>query len=128
MIVAGFGSKRGVSMDDVLAALDAALARAGLSRADVSVVATPAVKGGEAGISEAAAKLNLPLVLVPPTRLEAASSRAETRSERVVRLFRVPSVAETAALAAGGAAARLMGPRIALGPVTCALARAGATP
>ena len=106
-----------------MAALEAALARAALTRMDVSLRAAPAVKGGEAGISEAAARLGLPLVLVPQTQLEAASSRAQTRSERVVALLRVPSAAETAALAAAGPLAHLMGPRLALGPVTCALAR-----
>ncbi|MBB6307852.1 cobalamin biosynthesis protein [Xanthobacter tagetidis] len=127
MIVAGIGSKRGVSQDEVLAALDAALARADLARADVSLIAAPAVKGGEAGISEAAAALGLPLVLVPQTQLEAASNRTKTRSERVVALLRVPSAAETAALAAGGAQAQLLGPRLALGPVTCALVRRDAS-
>jgi cobalt-precorrin 5A hydrolase len=34
----------------------------------------------------------------------------------------VPSVAEAAALAAGGSAASLLAARIAVGPVTCALA------
>jgi cobalt-precorrin 5A hydrolase len=34
----------------------------------------------------------------------------------------VPSAAEAAALAAGGPAARLLAPRIAVGPATCALA------
>lgn len=126
MIVAGIGSKRGVSRDEVLAALDAALARAALTRADLSLIAAPAVKGGEAGISEAAARLALPLVLVPQTQLEAVSNRTMTRSERVVALLRVPSAAETAALAACGAKAELLGPRLALGPVTCALARRGA--
>lgn len=123
MIVAGIGSKRGVSVEEVLAAFDAALARAEIARDDVSLLAAPAVKGGEAGISEAAAKLGLPLVLVPQTQLESASNRAKTRSERVVALLRVPSAAETAALAAAGAHAQLLGPRLALGPVTCALAR-----
>lgn len=122
MIVAGIGSKRGVSAEEVLAAFDAALARADLARADVALMASPAVKGGEAGISEAAAQLGLPLVLVPQAQLEAASSRTKTHSERVVALLRVPSAAETAALAAAGPSARLLGPRLALGSVTCALA------
>jgi len=125
MIVAGIGSKRGVSVEEVLAAFDAALTRAALARADISLIAAPAVKGGEAGISEAAAQLGLPLVLVPQTQLEAASNRTKTRSERVIALLHVPSAAETAALAAAGATARLLGPRLALGPVTCALARRG---
>lgn len=128
MIVAGIGSKRGVSLDEVIAALDAALKRAALAREDVGLLATPAVKGGEAGISEAAAKLGLPLILVPQTQLEAASNRTQTRSERVVALLRVPSAAETAALAAAGAQGELLGPRLALGSVTCALARRSAQP
>lgn len=122
MIVAGIGSKRGVTVEEVLAALDAALARAGIARDGLSLIAAPAVKGGEAGISEAAARLGLPLVLVPQSQLEAASGRTQTHSERVVALLRVPSAAETAALAAAGADARLAGPRLALGPVTCAIA------
>jgi cobalt-precorrin 5A hydrolase len=40
----------------------------------------------------------------------------------------VPCVAEAAALAAGGPAARLLVPRIAVGPATCALATSGAVP
>jgi cobalt-precorrin 5A hydrolase len=40
----------------------------------------------------------------------------------------VGSVAEAAALAAGGPDARLVVPRIAIGPATCALAASGAAP
>jgi cobalt-precorrin 5A hydrolase len=40
----------------------------------------------------------------------------------------VPSVAEAAALAAGGPKARLILPRIVVGPVTCALAEMDETP
>lgn len=126
MIVAGIGSKRGVSTEDVLAAVDAALARAELGREALGAIATPAVKGGEPGIAAAAAALRLPLVLVPQTQLEAAAERAQTRSERVIALLRVPSAAETAALAAAGREAHLLGPRLALGAVTCALAKGGA--
>ncbi|TCT08124.1 cobalamin biosynthesis protein [Aquabacter spiritensis] len=122
MIVAGIGSRRGVATEEVLAAIDAALARAALSRDALDALATPAIKGGEPGIAAAAAALGLPLILVPQTQLEAVAARAQTRSERVVALLRVPSAAETAALAAAGPAAHLLGPRLALGMVTCALA------
>jgi cobalt-precorrin 5A hydrolase len=37
-------------------------------------------------------------------------------------VMNVHSVAEAAALAAAGPTSRLLGPRIAIGPVTCALA------
>ncbi|MBA4789147.1 MAG: cobalamin biosynthesis protein [Pseudomonadota bacterium] len=127
MIVAGVGSKRGVAREEVCAAIDAALARADLSRAALGAIATPAVKGGEAGIAAAAAAMGLPLILVPQSRLEAVAGQAQTHSERVIALLRVPSAAETAALAAAGLSAVLLGPRLALGPVTCALARGGAS-
>ncbi len=83
------------------------------------------MKGGEPGIAAAATSLGVPLVLVPRADLEAAGARTATRSERVVALMGVPSVAEAAALAAGGPAARLLAPRTAIGPATCALAQSG---
>jgi cobalt-precorrin 5A hydrolase len=48
-----------------------------------------------------------------------------THSELSLALAGVPSVSEAAALAAAGAGARLYGPRIVVGPVTCALATSG---
>ncbi|MFZ0836902.1 MAG: cobalamin biosynthesis protein, partial [Xanthobacteraceae bacterium] len=54
-------------------------------------------------------------------QLAAASANVATKSERVQELIGVPSVAEAAALAAGGTGARLLAPRIVVGPVTCAL-------
>ncbi len=126
MIVAGIGCRRGTPASAIMAAIEAALARTGLAKAALDVIATPATKGGESGIAGAAAALGVPLVLVAQTDLEAATSRTATSSERVIALMGVPSVAEAAALAAGGAAARLIAPRIALGPATCALADTGA--
>lgn len=128
MIVAGIGSRKGVTTSEVVAALDAALARAGLARDAVGALATPAVKGGEPGITAAATALGLPLVLVPQKTLEAAADRTLTRSERVVALMGVPSASETAALAACGPSGKLIAPRTAVGPVTCALARREAAP
>ena len=78
--------------------IDAALARAGLAKDALGAIATPSAKGGEAGIAAAASTLGVPLILVPPHDLEAAGHRTLTRSERVVALMGVPSVAEAAAL------------------------------
>ena len=75
----------------------------------------------------AAATLGVRLVLVPQPDLESASSRVETHSQRVMTLMGVPCVAEAAALAAGGPAARLVVRRIVIGPATCALAETTAT-
>jgi cobalt-precorrin 5A hydrolase len=123
MIVAGIGCRKGASAREIGAAISAALARAGLGRDALGLLAAPAMKGGEPGIAAAATDLGVPLVLVAQADLEAAGARTATRSARVVALMGVPSAAEAAALAAGGPAARLLAPRIAVGPATCALAQ-----
>jgi cobalt-precorrin 5A hydrolase len=128
MIVAGIGCRHGTPAAAIAAVIDAALARAGLAKDALGIIATSATKGGEPGIAATASALRVPLVLVPPADLEAAGVRTVTRSERVVALTGVPSVAEAAALAAGGATARLLLSRIAIGPATCALAATGGTP
>ncbi|HEY7666343.1 MAG TPA: cobalamin biosynthesis protein [Xanthobacteraceae bacterium] len=128
MIVAGVGCRRGTAAAAIAAVIEAALRRAGLGKGALGAIAAPAVKESEPGIAAAAAALRLPLVLISPAELTAAGARAVTRSERVVALMGVPSVAEAAALAAAGATARLLVARIAIGPATCALADSGAAP
>jgi cobalt-precorrin 5A hydrolase len=125
MMVAGVGCKAGASAGEIEAAIAAALAGAGLSTATLTALATSSAKGDEAGIAAAATARGLKIVLVPQRDLEAAGARVVTRSERVLALMGVPSVAEAAALAAAGPASRLLGPRVAVGPATCALAVSG---
>jgi cobalt-precorrin 5A hydrolase len=128
MIVAGVGCRRGSSAAAVTAAIEAALARTGLAMEGLGVIATAATKRGESGITAAASALGIPVVFISQADLESAGSRAVTRSVRVVALMGVPSVAEAAALAAGGPKARLVAARIAVGPATCALAETDAMP
>jgi cobalt-precorrin 5A hydrolase len=128
MIVAGVGCRRGAPAPDIEAAIRAALERAGVDAHALDCIATITAKENEAGIAAAAAKLGVTLVLVPDTELQAAGERTETRSDRVLALAGVPSVAEAAALAAAGPAARLLGPRLVIGAATCALAASGAAP
>jgi cobalt-precorrin 5A hydrolase len=123
MIVAGVGCRKGVQPGDVKAVILAALERAGIAASELRLIATIDAKSREKGIEVAASVMRLPLVLVTPADLITASMRVTTRSERVEALIGVPSVAEAAALAAGGPAARLIAPRIVVGPATCALAR-----
>jgi cobalt-precorrin 5A hydrolase len=128
MIVAGVGCRKGAQAAEIEAAIMAALARAGVAASELRLIATSAVKNGEPGITAAASSIGVPLVMIAQGDLVVAGGRATTRSERVIALAGVPSVAEAAALAAGGPAARLIAPRIALGPVTCALAVSGEAP
>jgi cobalt-precorrin 5A hydrolase len=128
MIVAGVGCRKGVRAADIEAAITAAFDRAGVATSQLRLIATSAAKGGEPGIVAAASAIGVPLALIPLGDLAAAGIRATTRSERVMALAGVPSVAEAAALAAGGPDARLIVPRIAVGPATCALAATEAGP
>jgi cobalt-precorrin 5A hydrolase len=127
MIVAGVGCRRGTSAAEIETAIAAALAQAGLANHKLDLVATAAFKGDEPGIVAAAAARGVDLILIAQGDLERAGGRA-TRSRRVAELVGVGSVAEAAALAAGGPAARLVLRRIAIGPATCALARSEAAP
>jgi len=122
MIVAGVGCRKGASADDIGAVIGAALARAGFATQALDLIAAPELKRDEQGVVAAAAALGVPLVLIAEADLKAAGARVETRSERVLALTGIPSVAEAAALAGGGPTARLILPRIAVGGATCALA------
>ena len=128
MIIAGIGCRQGAAAPDIEAAIRAALARAGVTTADLNAIATGSAKAAEAGIAAAAAKLGLPVVLIADDALKAAGARTETRSERVLALTGVPSLAEAAALAAAGPSSRLIASRLVLGAATCALERSGVAP
>ena len=128
MIVAGIGCRRGAAAHDVEAALCAALAHAGLAAAALDAIATIAGKNHEPGITSVAKKLGLHVMSLPESELKAVSDRAATRSARVLALAGVPSVAETAALAAAGPTARLVATRRVVGGATCALAASGDAP
>jgi cobalamin biosynthesis protein CbiG len=79
-------------------------------------------KRGEAGLSEAAERLALPLVFLPRAVLSAMADRVATPSPAALARFGVPSVAEASALAAFDGRARLVVPRRAEEGVTIAVA------
>ncbi|MGC2854419.1 cobalamin biosynthesis protein [Novispirillum sp. DQ9] len=116
IIVAGFGCRKGVSVEQVRAAYEAA-------GVEASELATAHVKAAEPALVAFAAALGLPLRAVPQDALAAAP--AVTVSQASLREAGVPSVAECAALAAAGPGARLIVPRVVVGPVTCAIAQSG---
>jgi cobalt-precorrin 5A hydrolase len=126
VIVAGIGCRRGASGEEIAAAVAAALIGVGRGSDAIDLMAAPATKASEPGLAAAANALSVPLMFISENDLKAAGHRTRTRSERVMALLGVPSAAEAAALAAAGPAAELLSARIALGPVTCALAEARA--
>jgi cobalt-precorrin 5A hydrolase len=128
MIVAGVGCRAGASAREIEAVIAVAFDRAGLDASALRMIATSSAKGAEQGIADAASRRGVKFVVVAQDAFEAAGARAVTRSERVLKLTGVPSVSEAAALAAGGPDARLIVPRVTLGPATCALASVGDAP
>lgn len=122
MIVAGVGCRRGAPWRDIEALVLAALAAHGLARADLDALATETSKGGEPGIVETARRLSVALVSCAAPELNRVASAVLTPSARAQAVKGVPAVAEAAALVAAGRDARLLGPRIASGAATCAIA------
>jgi cobalt-precorrin 5A hydrolase len=122
MIVAGIGCRRGTSAAEIEGAIRAALARAEIDARALGAIATIAAKRGEAGIEAAAKALGVSVVVVSERDCYAVSARTRTRSERSLALTGLPSVAESAALAAAGPSAELIGARLVAGAATCALA------
>ncbi|AZV21420.1 MULTISPECIES: cobalamin biosynthesis protein [unclassified Mesorhizobium] len=127
MMVAGIGSRKGVSVEDVLAAIETALETHGLTMTALSALATAEFKKDEEAIAAAGRALNLPVIIVDDAALQAASDTL-SHSDLSQELAGTPSVSETSALAVAGAGARLLGPRTVLGPVTCAIAISGDAP
>jgi cobalt-precorrin 5A hydrolase len=122
MIVAGIGCRKAILAAQVESAIEAALRHNQIEGHRLDVIAVPAVKGREAGIVAAAAARGVLLVLIAQDALEEADLRTLTRSARSMDTLNVQSVAEAAALAAAGPNSRVLAPRLAIGPVTCALA------
>lgn len=135
LVVAGIGCRAGVTAAQVEAALAAALAAASAQGAatrtpalsckfTLSSIATPVSKARESAIAAAAAARGVPVTLIAQSALEAANPGTVTHSDHSMSAMNVRSVAEAAALAGAGTNSQLLGPRIVVGPVTCALARA----
>ncbi|RWM04052.1 cobalamin biosynthesis protein [Mesorhizobium sp.] len=125
MMVAGIGSRKGVTARDVRAAIETALEAHGLAMTALSVLATGEIKREEEAIFVAGRDLALPVIVVSDDALRAASAGTLSHSDLSQAHAGTPSVSEASALAAAGKDAKLLGPRTVLGPVTCAIALGG---
>ena len=99
-LVAGVGASRGVPAAEVQGLLDETLAEAGLSAASVTALATVDAKAAEPGLVAVAQAGRWPLRTYPPATLAAVP--VPNPSPAVQAAVGTPSVAEAAALAAGG--------------------------
>jgi cobalt-precorrin 5A hydrolase len=123
MIIAGVGCRKGAAAAEIEAAIAAALAAIRLSAKSLDLIAT--AHASRTGYRRPAVRSAYSLA--GARDLEAVEARTATRSQRVRAHMGVSSVAEAAALAAGGPQARLLATRIVVGPATCALAATGAS-
>ena len=121
-IAIGLGCRKGVSGEVIASLVREAVER--IEQSGAAALFTVDAKRDEAGLTQAAQALAMPLHFLTQEALVAVADQAQTRSPRVEALFGVPSVAETAALAGAGAGAVLILPRIARDDATCAIARA----
>lgn len=102
-VAIGLGCDRGTPLATVLHTLDAALAQAGLARAQVRVLATIEAKHDEVSFLELAALGGWPLQFFSAAELAGVPVR--NPSATVLRYMGTPSVSEAAALLAAQATA-----------------------
>jgi cobalt-precorrin 5A hydrolase/precorrin-3B C17-methyltransferase len=98
-LVAGVGCSRGASAEETLDLLRRSLAEAGLTAKSVAALASIDVKRDEAGLLEAAEKLDVPIHFHPAEALSVVE--APNPSELVREAVRTPSVAEAAVISSG---------------------------
>jgi cobalt-precorrin 5A hydrolase len=120
-LVLGVGARRGVSVGQVLAAVDEALTAEGATRDDVRALATIDLKRDEAGILQAAERLGVPVQIVSRERIRVLQDVLREPGF-VEEITGVAAVCEPAAMLAG-AQTQLLAPRLARDGVTVALAR-----
>ncbi len=123
--VAGIGCRKGVTSEAIIAAVRAAERAFGTT---VEYLATAPLKADEAGLVAAARDLALSLEIVAQERLDAVAAETITFSQASLDQAGSPSVSEAAALAAAGASARLVAPRLVVGDVTVAIATTSDAP
>ncbi|MBX9450650.1 MAG: cobalamin biosynthesis protein [Mesorhizobium sp.] len=117
MIVAGIGCRKGTEEAEVLAAIDAALAAHGLSRAALGALAVLPQKQNEPAIGAAARTLGVDVIVST-----AIGKETLTKSPHSLAATGTGSASEAAALAGAGEGAYLLGPRVIANGATCALA------
>lgn len=125
-LVAGLGCRRGCTLEELRALLQATLAEAGLDESNLTALASATLKVDEEGLNALAAVLDLPLVLFAPQQLAVCEKRLSDPSEAVRAATGSASVAEAAALlqaeVQGGSPARLLVGKRRSDQATCALA------
>ncbi|MFF0746099.1 cobalamin biosynthesis protein [Streptomyces sp. NPDC004111] len=126
LVVVGVGACEDAPVEELYELVTASLAEAGMPPNAVTALATVDVKARERAIVECAWRLAVPVLAYGAAQL--ASVTVPNPSGRALSAVGTPSVAEAAALAAGGAGSELLVPKRKSEPVgrpamaTCAVA------
>lgn len=118
----GLGFRKAATADALVALVRAARARLPGEFAVAPLLLATIAEKDRPALREAAARLGLPLTILPKAALHATADRTTVVSEAARACLGIPSVAEASALAAAGPGARLVVPRMATPSATCAIA------
>jgi cobalt-precorrin 5A hydrolase len=124
-LIVGIGCRRGTPSDTIVAAVTEGLALVGHRPGEVRYLASADLKADEAGLLEAAERLDIPLRLISGAEIR-ANGRLFQSSAFVQDKVALPAVAEPAALLAGRRT-QLILPKTIIKSVTVAIARENCT-
>ncbi|WP_119458942.1 precorrin-3B C(17)-methyltransferase [Rhodospirillaceae bacterium SYSU D60014] len=119
----GIGCERHAPPEEVIGLARRCLDESGLAPQSVACVVSIALKAAEPAIHALAAELGVPARFFDAATLKAEAPRLANPSDLVFRETGCHGVAEGAALAAAGAAGRLVLPKIRSARATCAIAQ-----
>lgn len=122
VLALGVGGERGVDSAELIGLVEETLARHGLAKSSLALVASIDLKEDEAAIAALSLHFNLPLRVFTAHELNEVAARLKTPSEIVMSEVGCPGVAEGAALAAAGASSELIVAKTKSKRATCAVA------
>lgn len=99
-LIVGVGCKRGKGKEEIVTAINSALAEAGVSLHDVRLIASADIKSDEIGLMAAAKNLGVPIRFIPSEEIQNTILKFD-ESEFVKNKVNLPAVAEPTALLAG---------------------------
>jgi cobalt-precorrin 5A hydrolase/precorrin-3B C17-methyltransferase len=123
VLALGVGCERNAPAEELIALVDGVLAQEALSPKAIACVASIDLKADEAAVHALAAHLGVPARFFAPAELEAEAPRLANPSAVVFAETGCHGVSEGAALAAAGADAALIVPKVKGARTTMALAR-----
>ena len=120
-LVAGVGSRKGVSKDAVIIALESAMKLLNLPLKRLDLISTGDMKRYERGIIDASKELGVPIEVIPMEFLKNFEHPDSGVSDFVMEKFGVPGVSEPCAIIAAGKSSQLIFKKTAFNGVTVAI-------